>query len=101
MKDKGYQNAMLYISLISYPIYGTQKNALQTLHLPRAVYARFYSNKVKVKQEKQVTHTCYLIEDKRFMEAQNETYKEKIDLSDDKLKRSFSVYSFLFAFHLK
>ena len=35
----------------------------------RAVYVRFSSNKVKDKQEKQVTHTYPLIEAKRFMEA--------------------------------
>ena len=37
--------------------------------LPRAVYVPFYSNKVKDKQEKQVTHTYKLIEAKGFMEA--------------------------------
>ena len=37
--------------------------------LSRAVHVRFHSNKVKDKQEKQVTHTYTLIESKRFMEA--------------------------------
>ena len=35
----------------------------------RAVYVPFYSNKVKDKQEMQVTHTYALIEAKIFMEA--------------------------------
>ena len=52
--------------------------ALQTLHfkgkaaekpLCRAAYVRFYANKVKNKQEKQVTHTYPLIKEKSFMEA--------------------------------
>ena len=52
--------------------------ALETLHsqgkageelLSRAVYDSFNSSKVKDKQEKQVTHTYYLIEVKIFMEA--------------------------------
>ena len=51
---------------------------LETLHLKgkaakeplhRAVYVRFYTNKVKHKQEKEVTHTYNLIEVKGFMEA--------------------------------
>ena len=33
MKDNSYQTAMLYISLISYSIYGTPKNTLQTLQV--------------------------------------------------------------------
>ena len=37
--------------------------------LSRAVYVRFFANKVKDKQEKQVTHTYNLIEAKRFMET--------------------------------
>ena len=37
--------------------------------LSKAVYVRFYANKVKDKQEKQVTHTYPLIDTKRFMEA--------------------------------
>ena len=37
--------------------------------LSRAVYVLFYSNKVKDKQEKQVTHTYALIEAKSFMKA--------------------------------
>ena len=37
--------------------------------LSRAVYVRFHLNKVKDKQEKQVTHTYNLIEAKGFMEA--------------------------------
>ena len=41
--------------------------------MSRAVYVRFYSNKVKDKQEQQVMHTYNLIEAKSFMEAQNET----------------------------
>ena len=47
--------------------------------LSRAVYVRFYSNKVKDKQEEQVTHTYNLIEAKRFMEA-TKSNKEKIDI---------------------
>ena len=52
--------------------------ALQTLLLKgkaakepiyRAVYVSFYSNKVKYKQERHVTHTYNLIEAKGFMEA--------------------------------
>ena len=51
---------------------------LQTLHLKgkndeeplsSAVDVRFYTNKVKDKQETQVTHTYNLIEAKSFMEA--------------------------------
>ena len=34
-----------------------------------AFYVPFYSNKVKDKQEKQVTHTYNLIKGKSFMEA--------------------------------
>ena len=34
-----------------------------------AVYVPFYSNKIKDKQEKQVTHTYTLIEAKLFVEA--------------------------------
>ena len=37
--------------------------------LSRAVYARFFSNKVKDKQEKQVTHTYKLSKAKGFMKA--------------------------------
>ena len=37
--------------------------------LSKAVYVRFYSKKVKNKQEKQVTHTYALIQAKSFMEA--------------------------------
>ena len=37
--------------------------------LSGAVYVCFYSNKVKGKQEKQVTHTYPLIKAKSFMEA--------------------------------
>ena len=37
--------------------------------LSRAVYVRFYSSKVKDKQEKHVPHTYKLIEAKRFMET--------------------------------
>ena len=37
--------------------------------LSSAVSVRFYSNKVKDKQEKQLTYTYPLIEAKRFMEA--------------------------------
>ena len=52
--------------------------AIQTLHfkgkaaeesLSGAVYVRFYSKKVKDKEENQVTHTYPLIKAKRFMEA--------------------------------
>ena len=51
---------------------------IQTLHfkgkagektLSAAVYVCFYSNKVKGKQEKKVTHTYNLIEAKIFMKA--------------------------------
>ena len=51
---------------------------IETLHfkgkagektLSGAVYVCFYSNKVKVKQEKQVTHTYSLIEAKFSMET--------------------------------
>ena len=41
--------------------------------LSRAVYVRFYSNKVKDKQKNQVKHTYALIEAKFFRERQNET----------------------------
>ena len=37
--------------------------------LSRAVYVHFYSNKIKDRKEKQVTHTYNLIEGKIFMEA--------------------------------
>ena len=37
--------------------------------LPRAFYIRFYLNKVKDKQDKQVKHTYNLIGAKGFMEA--------------------------------
>ena len=37
--------------------------------LSQAVYVCFFSNKVKGKQEKQVTHTYHLIEAKIFMET--------------------------------
>ena len=37
--------------------------------LSKAVYVCFYSNKVKNKHEKQVTHTYALIQAKSFMEA--------------------------------
>ena len=37
--------------------------------LSRAAYVCFYSNKVKGKQEKQVTHTYNLIKAKIFMET--------------------------------
>ena len=37
--------------------------------LSGAVYVCFYSNKIKGKQEKQVTHTYPLIEAKIFMET--------------------------------
>ena len=46
--------------------------------LSGAVYVCFYSNKVKGKQEKQVTHTYPLIEAKIFMET-TKWNKEKID----------------------
>ena len=54
--------------------------AIETLHLQgktaekpkyRAVYVPFYSNKVKDKQQKQVTNTYHLIEANNFMEATN------------------------------
>ena len=45
----------------------------------RAVYVRFCSNKLKDKQEKQVTHTYHLIEAKSFMED-TKWDKEKIDI---------------------
>ena len=38
--------------------------------LSGAVYVCFYSNKVKGKEEKQVTHTYPLIEAKNFMETE-------------------------------
>ena len=47
--------------------------------LSGAVYVCFYSNKVKGKQEKQVTHTYPLIEGKIFMET-TKWKKEKIDI---------------------
>ena len=65
-------------------IYG----GIKTLHfkgkagektLSGAVYVCFYSNKVKGKQEKQVTHTYSLIEAKIFMET-TKLNKEKIDI---------------------
>ena len=37
--------------------------------LSKAVHVRFYSNKVKDKQEKQVTHTYPLINAKSFMKG--------------------------------
>ena len=40
MKDNSYQTAMLYISLISYSIYGTPKNTLHTLQTFRALALR-------------------------------------------------------------
>ena len=52
--------------------------AIETLHLKgkaaeeplsRAVYVRSYSNQVKDKQERQVTHTYNLIEAKGFKKA--------------------------------
>ena len=61
---------------------------METLHfkgkagektLTGAVYVCFYSNKVKGKQEKQVTHTYPLIEAKIFMET-TKLNKEKIDI---------------------
>ena len=61
---------------------------METLHfkgkagestLTGAVYVCFYSNKVKGKQEKQVTHTYPLIEAKIFM-ATTKWNKEKIDI---------------------
>ena len=45
----------------------------------KAVYVWLYSNKVKGKQEKQVTHTYNLIEAKIFMET-TKWNKEKIDI---------------------
>ena len=47
--------------------------------LSGAVYVCFYSNKVKGKQKKQVTHTYPLIEAKIFMET-TKWNKEKIDI---------------------
>ena len=47
--------------------------------LSGAVYFCFYSNKLKGKQEKQVTHTYPLIEAKIFMET-TKWNKEKIDI---------------------
>ena len=55
----------IYCAILTLHIKG--KNAEDSLL--RAVYSRFYSNKVKDKQEKQVTHTYNLIEAKGFMEA--------------------------------
>ena len=61
---------------------------METLHfkgkadektLSKAVYICFYSNKVKGKQEKQVTHTYPLIEAKIFMET-TKWNKEKLDI---------------------
>ena len=43
------------------------------------VYVRFYSNKVKDKQEKQVSHTYNLIEAKGFIEPTKRN-KEKIHI---------------------
>ena len=47
--------------------------------LSGAVYVCIYSNKVKGKQEKQVTHTYALIEANIFMET-TKWNKEKIDI---------------------
>ena len=61
---------------------------METLHfkgkagektLTGAVYVCFYSNKVKGKQERQVTHTYNLIQAKMFMET-TKWNKEKIDI---------------------
>ena len=60
---------------------------IETLHfkgkagektLSGAVYLCFYLNKVKGKQEKQVTHTYSLIEAKIFMETKKWN-KKKVD----------------------
>ena len=47
--------------------------------LSGAVYVCFYSNKVKGKEEKQVTHTYPLMEGMIFMET-TKWKKEKIDI---------------------
>ena len=47
--------------------------------LSEAVYVCFYLNKVKGKEEKEVTHTYPLIEAKIFMET-TKWNKEKIDI---------------------
>ena len=61
---------------------------METLHfkgkagektLTGAVYIWFYSNKVKGKQEKQVTYTYNLIQAKIFMET-TKWNKEKLDI---------------------
>ena len=54
----------------------------------RAVYVPFYSNKIKDKQEKQLTHTYRLIEAKIFMEA-TKWNKEKIGIIRWQLLGSF------------
>ena len=64
--------------------------------LSGAVYVCIYSNKVKGKHEKQVTHTYALIKAKIFMET-TKWNKEKIDIITSQVKVIFFEFRvFLF-----